>query len=180
MLMEHLVCMEPPVYSAPPVQAPTPAATTATPLSLKTLRRTLPCGTEILAVAVQVKLRDLTYSIVALPGFEGGGRDADGSMMPRSVSAAYTPKVYNPESQAQEAVWPPLPPTQRLVNGREFTGWQFPETSGTRRLERTYSNVEPLLRQLCNLIQIKLVKGSRKQVSTTVLVERINELLANA
>jgi len=129
---------------------------------------------------VQVKHRELTYSIVALPGFEGGGRDAEGSMMPRSVSAAYTPKVYNAESQAQEAVWPPLPPTMRLVNGREYTDWQFPETSLTRRLERTYGSVEPLLRQLCNLIQVKLVKGSRKQVSTTVLVERINELLANA
>lgn len=180
MFMENLICMEPPLYCAPPVQAPTPAAHKATPLTMKTLRRTLPCGTEILAVAVQVKIRELTYSIVAMPGFEGGGRDEDGSMMPRSVSADYTPKVFNPESQAQEAVWPPLPPTMRLVNGREFTGWQFPETSSTRRLERTYANVEPLLRQLCNLIQIKLVKGSRKQVSTTVLVERINELLASA
>ncbi|MNF56544.1 hypothetical protein D3C84_380340 [compost metagenome] len=69
----------------------------------------------------------------------------------------------------------------RLINGHEFGGWQFPETSLTRRLERTYGSVEPLLRQLCNLIQVKLVKGSRKQqVSTAVLVERIHELLANA
>lgn len=177
MFMEKVVCLDHPAI--PPVTAPRTA--TATPLTLRTLRRTLPCGTEILAVAVQVKHREQTYSIVALPGFEGGGRDGDGCMMPRSVSAAYTPKVYNPESQVQEAVWPPLLPTVRLVNGHEFPGWQFPETSLTRRLERTYAGVEPLLRQLCNLIQGKLVKGSRKQqVSTTVLVERINELLANA
>jgi hypothetical protein len=176
-MMEQLVCKEPPAL--PP--SPAIRTATATPLTLRTLRRTLPCGTEILAVAVQIKHRELTYSIVALPGFEGGGRDADGCMMPRSVSASYTPKLYNPESQVQEAVWPPLPPTVRLVNGHEFTGgWQFPETSLTRRLERSYAGVEPLLRQLCNLIQVKLVKGSRKQVSTTVLVERINELLANA
>lgn len=177
MFMEQLVCMEPPAL--PP--SPTTRAGTATPMTLRTLRRTLPCGTEILAVAVQVQHRELTYSIVALPGFEGGGRDADGSMMPRSVIAAYTPKLYNPESQVPEAVWPPLPPIMRLINGREFGGWQFPETSLTRRLERSFSNAEPLLRQLCNLLQVKLVKGSRKQqVSTTVLVERINELLANA
>jgi len=175
-MMNPLVCVEPPVISSPV----TPRAGTATPLTLRFLRRTLPCGTEILGVAVQVKHRELMYSIVALPGFEGGGRDAEGSMMPRSVSAAYTPKLYNPESQAQEPVWPPLLPTMRLVNGHEYTDWQFPETSLTRRLERTYAAAEPLLRQLCNLIQVKLVKGSRKQVSTTVLVERINELLANA
>lgn len=176
-MMEQLVCMEPPAAS----HTPTPRSAPATPLTLRTLRRTLPCGTEILAVAVQIKHRELTYSIVALPGFEGGGRDADGCMLPRSVSAAYTPKVFNTESQVQEAVWPPLLPTMRLVNGHEFSGWQFPETSLTRRLERTYAGVEPLLRQLCNLIQVKLGKGSRKQqVSTTVLVERINEMLANA
>lgn len=176
-MMEQLVCMEPPAI--PP--SPTSHASPATPLTLRTLRRTLPCGTEILAVAVQVKHRELTYSIVALPGFEGGGRDEDGCMMPRSVSMAYTPKVFNTESQVPEAVWPPLPPTMRLINGHEFGGWQFPETSLTRRLERTYGSVEPLLRQLCNLIQVKLVKGSRKQqVSTAVLVERIHELLANA
>ncbi|MNR19822.1 hypothetical protein D3C85_1366350 [compost metagenome] len=70
-MMEQLVCMEPPAI--PP--SPTSHASPATPLTLRTLRRTLPCGTEILAVAVQVKYRELTYSIVALPGFEGGGRD---------------------------------------------------------------------------------------------------------
>jgi hypothetical protein len=152
----------------------------ATPLTLRQLRRTLPCGTEILAVAVQAQIRGLTYSLVALPGFEGGGRDSDGSMLPRSVSVAYTPKHFNPESEIAEAVWPPLPPTMRLVNGREFEGWQFPETSLTRRLERTYARAEPLLRQLCNLLQAKLVKRRRKQVSTAVFLERINAILADA
>ena len=176
MFMEHVVCMD-----LPPVNVPQPPrAHQAIPLTLRTLRRTLECGTEILAVSVQVVHRGHTYSIVALPGFEGGGRDVDGSMLPRNVSEAYIPKLFNPESQAAEAVWPPLPPTMRLIDGHVFEGWQFPENSLTRRLERTYSNVEPLLRHLCNLLQARLCKGKRKQVSTTVLVDRINELLNNA
>jgi hypothetical protein len=175
MYMEPMVCME-----QPPVKhTPAPKASAAIPLTLRTLRRTLPCGTEILAVAVQARHRDHTYSLVALPGFEGGGRDCDGSMLPRSVSEDYTPKLFNPESNKTEAVWPPLPPTMRLINGHEFTGWQFPETSMTRRLERTYAQAEPLLRQLCNLLQVKLVKGSRR-VSTTVLLDRINAILSHA
>lgn len=176
MFMEQMVCMDQP----PAHFIPTPRAGTAIPLTLRTLRRTLPCGTEILAVAVQIKHREHVYSIVALPGFEGGGRDLDGSMLPRNVTDAYTPKLLNPESRVPEAVWPPLPPTMRLIDGHEFMGWQFPETSMTRRLERTYAQVEPLLRQLCNLLQAKLAKGKAKQVSCTVLVERINEILTSA
>lgn len=174
MFMEQLVCMD-----HPPVQAPAPRARQAIPLTLRTLRHTLPCGTEILAVAVQAQHRHTTYSIVALPGFEGGGRDVDESMLPRNVVEAYTPKKFNPESQVAENVWPPLAPTVRLINGVPFEGWQFPETSMTRRLERTYAQAEPLLRQLCNLVQSRLVKGTRK-VSTSVLIDRINDILNHA
>lgn len=176
MFMEHVVCMDQP----PSLFIPTPRAGTAIPLTLRTLRRTLPCGTEILAVAVQIKHRDHVYSIVALPGFEGGGRDVDGSMLPRNVTDDYTPKVLNPESNKTEAVWPPLPPTMRLIDGHEFPGWQFPETSMTRRLERSFAQVEPLLRQLCNLMQAKLTKGKSKQVSYAVLAERISMILAQS
>jgi hypothetical protein len=162
-----------------PATPPAPRVHQAIPLTLRTLRHTLPCGTEILAVAVQAVHRDTTYSIVTLPGFEGGGRDVDSSMLPRNVVEAYTPKKFNPESQVAEAVWPPLPPTVRLINGQPFEGWQFPETSMTRRLERTYSRAEPLLRQLCNLVQSRLVKGTRK-VSTSVLTDRITDILNHA
>jgi hypothetical protein len=172
--MEQLVCMD-----LPPANPPAPRAQQAIPLTLRTLRHTLPCGTEILAVAVQAKHRDTTYSIVALPGFEGGGRDVDCSMLSRNVIEAYTPKKFNPESQVPEAVWPPLAPTVRLISGQPFEGWQFPETSMTRRLERTFAQAEPLLRQLCNLLQSRLVKGTRK-VSTSVLVDRINDILNRA
>lgn len=151
------------------------------PLRIRNLRHKLPCGTVILAVAVEAIRRDQTYSIVAMPGFEGGGRDVDGSMMPRTVSTEYTPKVVNAESKVAEPVWPPLLPVVRLVNGHLYDGWQFPETAMTRRLERAFSAVEPLLRQLCNLQQAKLAKGRRgKAVSTAVLVDRINAILAAA
>lgn len=152
----------------------------AQPLRVRQLRRKLACGTEILAVAVEAIHREHTYSIVTQPGFEGGGRDADGSMLPRTVSLDYTPKILNSESNVMEPVWPPLLPTLRLINGQLFDGWQFPETALTRRLERAFSAAEPLLRQLCNLQQSKLVKGRRKQVCTTVLLDRINAILAAA
>lgn len=152
----------------------------APPLKLRQLRRTLPCGVDIIGVALQVSKSGFTYTLVALPGFEGGGRDTDGSMLPRAINLDYTPKVFNTESQVKEAVWPPLQPTVRLINGREYDGWQLPETATTRRLERTFSALEPLLRQLCNLLQAKLAKGRRKQVSYAVLIDRINHVLADA
>lgn len=153
----------------------------AIPLELRQIRKTLPCGVEVLTVAIQATHRDFTYALVAMPGFEGGGRDADGACCPRSVSEAYTPKQFNSESQKMEAVWPPLAPTVRLINGREFQGYQFPETPLTRRMERAWCKVEPLMRQLCNLMQAKLVNGQRKSdpVSYTVLIERIKADLAD-
>lgn len=153
----------------------------AIPLELRQIRRTLPCGVPVIGVALQAVHRDFTYVLMAMPGFEGGGRAADGSFCPRSVSEAYTPKVHNPESKKMEAVWPPVAPTIRVINGREYDGAQFPETALTRRMERAWAKAEPLMRNLCNLLQARVANGGSKgdTVSCTVLIERIKALIAD-
>ena len=176
MYMEHAPVSQivPVALSLSQIARRSPAA----PLELRQIRRTLPCGVDILTVAIQAKHRDFTYALLCLPGFEGGGRDAEGYCLPRSATDLFTPKAMNPESGRYENVWPALTPTLRLINGREFEGHQFPETQLTRRIERAWNRAEPLIRQLCNLMQSKLVQDATP-VNYSVLVERIKLILAD-
>jgi hypothetical protein len=114
--------------------------------------------------------RDLTYLIGAMPGWEGGGREADGGLAPLVPAIEYMPRYYDSASGTLRAPHPPISPTLRTLNGGRVV--EFRECSQVRRLERAWWSLEKFLRLVANLRQARLGNPD-SAVSDTALIDLI-------
>lgn len=160
--------------SAPARREPTMPAVEPEPIGLRQIKIPLPCGATAVCIALQLKHRDNTYLIGAMPGWEGGGREADGALAPLVPALEYLPKYYDSATGALRAPWPWIEPTMRWINnGRVMV---FRDCAVVRRLERAWTPLERTLRLMANLRQARLGNPSQ-DVSDTALIDLVKTRL---
>jgi hypothetical protein len=164
----------------PAITCPLPAPTlrVKAPIVLSQCKVRLPHGTIGLRFELSISTSSHIYSIGVYSGLEGGGRDTDMSLLPRSHADEYAPKIEETGTGHLIPLYPPLPALERRIDGVVLVNDHFPEGSTPRRLECAMAKAEPLLRQLVNQRQLHLGKGKAGQVADALLITRVKTALS--